>query len=642
MNPPGDELDAQIRRLERRYQRERQARLDAEAISEQGLRALYEQQQRAQLLQKIATAANNASTAQPALETALEELCLHTGWVVGHVLMPDSESNLPTGWISSGLWYSGSSEIFNSLKAATPRGMPVDLLNPSVPNTPDGDQVEVIELAMEMENPRARLAMAAGLNRVLCFPVIIHGGSRPVALLEFFSRQTEMPESAVLEVVVQAAIQLGRVFEREAAAVALQQERALLAERVEQRTIDLSSANAQLAKAARLKDEFLAAMSHELRTPLNTVLGLGESLQEGIYGVLNEDQSRTLKEIENSGRHLLSLINDILDLSKIGAGKVQLDLGEVDIQHLCQSSLRLIKQLALQKRISPVLSVDDRCKVVTGDERRLKQVLVNLLSNAVKFTPEGGSLGLEVRPDPEGGGICFTVWDTGIGISGEDQAKLFQPFIQVDSRLARQYSGTGLGLALVRGMTGLHGGSVAVESSPGKGSRFCIRLPWQPTTDAGGGGGPSTDRTGTAMSVGNSRPVCRATGYGPILLADDNDVNRRALATYLRSHGFDVVEALNGEEAVGMASSRNPALILMDMQMPTMDGLAATLKIKADPVTSKIPIFALTSLAMSGDREKCMEAGAVVYLNKPVAFREVVRLIESHLIDLHSSNKVSS
>jgi signal transduction histidine kinase len=238
------------------------------------------------------------------------------------------------------------------------------------------------------------------------------------------------------------------------------------------------AANAELEHAARHKDEFLASMSHELRTPLNTILGMTETLQEGIFGTITDEQTEALGDIEASGRHLLALINDILDLSKMGAGKLDLQIEEVELVVVAQASLRLISQLAHQKDLRIVSSLDTTVGMLQADARRLKQMLVNLLSNAVKFTTEGGAIGLEVVGDAAAQCVNLTVWDTGIGIAAEDLPRLFQPFVQLDSRLARQYNGTGLGLILVQRMAALQGGSVAVESTLGQGSRFIITLPW--------------------------------------------------------------------------------------------------------------------------------------------------------------------
>ena len=251
-----------------------------------------------------------------------------------------------------------------------------------------------------------------------------------------------------------------------------------LEQRVAERTQALHIANSELRRANRLKDEFLASMSHELRTPLNSILGLSESLQIGTYGPLNERQHSTLQVIEESGRHLLALINDILDVSKIEAGQLQLETGPVSVESVAQASLQFVRQSAFMKQIKVKLSIDSPLTLIQADERRLKQILVNLLNNAVKFTAEGGAIGLEVVADSDNQMTHFTVWDTGIGIAPEDMDRLFQPFVQLDARLARSYTGTGLGLVLVQRMTEMHGGRVSVESEVGQGSRFTVSFPW--------------------------------------------------------------------------------------------------------------------------------------------------------------------
>ena len=214
-----------------------------------------------------------------------------------------------------------------------------------------------------------------------------------------------------------------------------------LERRVAERTSELVAANAELARAARLKDEFLASMSHELRTPLNGILTMSESLQEQVYGSLNAGQGRAIRDIEECGRHLLALINDILDVAKIEAGKIELETHPVSVESLCQSSLRMVKDAAHKKKIGVSLAVDETVPVLIADERRVKQILVNLLSNAVKFTPQAGKIGLHVVGDRLNHQLRFTVWDTGIGVSAEEQPRLFKPFSQLDSGLCAKIRG---------------------------------------------------------------------------------------------------------------------------------------------------------------------------------------------------------
>lgn len=397
----------------------------------------------------------------------------------------------------------------------------------------------------------------------------------------------------------------------------------------------LQRTNEELLRATRLKDEFLATMSHELRTPLNAILGMSEALQEGIFGDINDRQVRALQTIETSGAHLLDLINDILDVTKIEAGQMELACAPVEIASLCQSSLAFIKQQALKKHLQLNLKVPPHLPVVWVDERRMRQVLLNLLNNAVKFTPEGGQITVEVSPSSltservGGDGILphtlrIAITDTGIGIAPEDIHKLFQPFVQIDSALNRQYSGTGLGLALVKRIVELHGGQVGLNSQIGVGSCFTVDLPCPALVSS-----PQEPATQSQSSFTPSPVVSKTIPL--ILLAEDNDANIQAIAPYLAAQGYHILLAHNGLEAITLAQAENPDLILMDIQMPGMDGLEAIQRIRHDPELVNIPIIALTALAMTGDRERCLAAGANAYLAKPVKFKHLTTTIQSFL-----------
>jgi len=386
----------------------------------------------------------------------------------------------------------------------------------------------------------------------------------------------------------------------------------------------LRAANAELAQASRLKDEFLANMSHELRTPLNAILGLSEALLENVAGTLTPRQLKSISTISTSGAHLLELINDILDLSKVEAGKLELNLDTVNLQEFCESCLVFVRTQAMRKKIGVAFEHDERVTKLSADPRRLKQILVNLLTNAVKFTPEGGCIGLTVVASESEGLLRFTVWDTGIGIAPEDQGKLFRAFTQIDSGLSRAQEGTGLGLALVAKLVELHGGSVALESEPAKGSRFIVSMPLALAP--------------LQRHVGSHVPpvagIARSAPTGPtILLAEDNEANLQRLGRYLEDRGYAMHYAHNGVGAIELARELRPALIVMDLQMPVMDGMTAIRKIRADAALAGVPIVALTALAMPGDRERCLAAGATDYLSKPVNQNGLVALLEKRLSD---------
>ncbi|MFN8383623.1 MAG: ATP-binding protein [Anaerolineales bacterium] len=391
-----------------------------------------------------------------------------------------------------------------------------------------------------------------------------------------------------------------------------------LEQRVMERTIEL-------VQASRAKDEFLANMSHELRTPLNGIMGFSESLEEGTYGALQPRQLTALRTITESGRHLLELINDILDLSKIEAGKLELQLEAVKVEALCMASLRIVKQPAAQKELKVSLTIDGSIDMMQVDRRRIKQMIVNLLSNAVKFTPKGGQMGLEVSRESEDA-VRFTVWDTGIGIPNEKLQKLFKPFVQLDSSLSRQYAGTGLGLALVHDLAELHGGQVGVESQVGKGSRFFFVIPQRSMqVDSAGGLAPF------AQSPSLETPADGQDKHMCILLAEDNAANMVVTYDFLEAHGFQVVSAVTGLEAIENTQAHKPDLILMDIQMPGINGLEAIRRIRAMPEFTSVPIIALTALAMAGDRERCIEAGANEYLAKPVVLKDLLKEIKALL-----------
>jgi PAS domain S-box-containing protein len=409
----------------------------------------------------------------------------------------------------------------------------------------------------------------------------------------------------------------------------------------------LKHINDELLRATKLKDEFLANMSHELRTPLNAILGMSESLKDEILGSLNETQLKAIATVESSGEHLLSLINDILDLSKISAGMMELDIESVSVNALCNSSLVFIKQQAFQKRIKIHSHIPTHINNINIniDERRIKQVLINLLTNSVKFTPNEGNISLLVAigsgdtwqgeatipqqlRDINSPTILFQVVDTGIGISAKDLQMLFQPFIQVDSALNRQYEGTGLGLALVKQIVELHGGQVIAESEVGKGSCFTVALPYDHSPYC---------TLESEPTVTNSLPLAEnpKIAIAPlILLVEDNEANIQTTTSYLTALNYRIIVAKNGEEAVSMAKANSPDIILMDIQMPGIDGLEATRQIRLDPNLINTPIIALTALAMEGDRDRCIAAGANEYLSKPIKLKQLATVIQQLLSSL--------
>ncbi len=405
--------------------------------------------------------------------------------------------------------------------------------------------------------------------------------------------------------------------------------------RIKQIETELRMTNTALEKAMRLKDEFLASMSHELRTPLTGILGLSESLQLQTFGVLNERQYRAVQYIWESGQHLLDLINDILDLSKLAADQLELTFETCNVDEICRASLTLVKGMASKKQQQVAFDLQTEGILLHADSRRLKQMLVNLLSNAIKFTPPGGDLGLRVRGDSERRTVEFSVWDEGIGIAAADLERLFQPFTQLDSSLTREHSGSGLGLALAHRMAQLHGGTIEVASKPGIGSDFTLTLPWLEPEEVSASVEPASPATSGAP--GSAQPAT-PNGGPRLLFAEDDPISADILNEVLTTKGYTVAAAANGEELLRKAADFAPALILMDVRMPLVDGLEATRRLRAhsNPALAKVPIIIVTAQAMEGDADRCLAAGATRYFAKPYTVASLLAAIES-LLDVEDN-----
>jgi signal transduction histidine kinase/CheY-like chemotaxis protein len=374
--------------------------------------------------------------------------------------------------------------------------------------------------------------------------------------------------------------------------------------------------------ANQAKSAFLANMSHELRTPLNAIIGFAQLLARGKG--LDQEQRESLATITRSGTHLLALINDILDMSKIEAGRVELSLAAFDFREMLQSLGEMFSLRASEKGLSLIVDVSPEVpRYVRSDEAKLRQVIVNLLGNAVKFTERGGAT-LRVHARPEAADdvrLLFEVEDTGVGIAPDETELLFEPFVQTRSGVAA-HEGTGLGLPISRRYVSLLGGTITVKSQPGKGSVFAF---------------DARAALADPSEVAEVKPKRRVTGLEPgqpqyrILIAEDRDSNRELLMKLLAPLGFDVRAVRNGAECVAMWESWEPQLIWMDMRMPVMDGYEATRRIKATTKGHATVVIALTASAFEGDRKLILSEGCDDFVRKPFVEEDIYDKLEQHL-----------
>ena len=383
-----------------------------------------------------------------------------------------------------------------------------------------------------------------------------------------------------------------------------------LEKKVEERTREVEEKSRQLEMASQHKSQFLASMSHELRTPLNAIIGLTEMMVTNAARFGTEKAAEPLRRVHRAGSHLLGLINQVLDLSKIEAGKLELSPETVNLAPLIDEVIGTARQLAEQNKNRLVVESQENLGSLTVDPMRLRQILLNLLSNACKFTKQG-EVTLRVRKVVDGRNwIEFAVADTGIGMTPEQQAKLFEEFTQADSSTARQYGGTGLGLAITRKLARMMGGDVTVTSEPGKGSVFTVRLP-------GSADPPAKSAVG---SNGSRRPRTDC-----VLVIDDDATARELISDHLKAEGFSVVAAGGGLEGLKLAKELRPTVITLDVMMPDIDGWSVMAALRQDAELAEIPVIMVTIV---DEHRRGIALGAAGYLTKPIDRERLHRIVD--------------
>ena len=564
-----------------------------------------------QLLHSVTVAANRSSCIEHTAQTCLRLICSYTGWQVGHVYLKSKDSS--GDLVSSNIWCEEEGERFAAFHQVTSRpnsmatGLPGCIMASGKPhwttNLADNDSPPDQSIS-----DRTRAALEAGLRSGFGFPIVVEG--QIIGILEFYSLYTAQLDEELLSMMGHIGSQLGQVIRRQ---------------RAEE---ELRRAKASAESANRAKSDFLATMSHEMRTPMNAILGMADLLSESS---LHEEQRGYVDISQKAGANLLALISDILDLAKVESGRFELESINFDLRALLEKIIDMMLSRAQDRGLRLTLEIrPDVPSGLVGDPNRLRQILLNLIGNALKFT-EQGSVTLRVEPDPGGtpGWLRFNVIDTGIGITADKSEMIFDRFTQADSSTTRQYGGTGLGLAISKGFAELMSGQLGCISELGKGSTFYLALPFAIRSEMA-----IPESAGPSAAIIQPQKTDSQEGISRVLLAEDSEYNVLLVRAYLKNSGIELEVAENGKIAVEKVLSTRPDLILMDLQMPVMDGLEATRAIRqveARTGARPVPILALTADAGQEAVARSLFAGCSEHLSKPIKRITLLEAIARHI-----------
>ena len=557
---------------------------------------------------RILTDADSIESAVPNL---LKFLCQGLDWTLGEMWILDSKIDrlkFSAGW--SPKTHESFTRLYQSMTLVRGQGIAGRVWE-------SGQLLCVHDLASNKSLPRHLEAIDLGLTSAIAFP--IHADKKLIGVMGFFCERLKEPNDNVLAILSDIATRIGTFILRKKAESALRQLSEELEKRVSERTSDLVLAVDAAESANRAKTAFLANMSHEIRTPLSAIIGFSELLKDENLSHLEKEQF--LETIARNGRQLTRLIDDILDISKVEAGKLAVENLEVPIRTFLHEVVDGFSYIAKNKGLLLTLvfgkNVPD---TIQSDPTRLRQILVNIIGNAVKFTDSGEVLvSVEHYHSNEhcNEHLIFSIKDSGRGISQENQAELFQPFTQADNSTTRKYGGTGLGLTLSRRLAQILGGNVALlESSPRNGSTFTISIETGKT---------ALSRNRSEGSALNSVQKLKKLIGVRILLAEDFVDNQLLISRLLSNEGAEVTVAKNGQEAVQKALESNFDVILMDIQMPLLDGIEATIQLRQNGYVKSI--VALTAHAMHEDRQKFLDSGFNDYLTKPINLSALIETV---------------